>query len=155
MAKSTINWPKSLPPGLQAGRSYRRQSPNERSKMASGRAIQRRVYPGAPWYGQISWLMSDVQAQAFMGWARDVLMDCNYWFNSPLRTPLGYGMHSVRIVDHYDGPSMAGPGLWSFSAEVEFDDGPLIPVGEGEFPDDVVQSSIFDLTMNKEWPTNE
>ena len=152
MAKSNINWPNSLPPGLQAGRSYRRQSPNERSKMASGRAIQRRVYPGAPWFAQVSWLMRDAQAQAFMGWARDVINDCNYWFNCPLRTPLGYNMHSVRIVEYYEGPTNSGPGLWTFNAEIEFDEGPLIPVGEGLFPEEVVNSSLFDINMNKDWP---
>lgn len=87
-----------------------------------------------------------------MGWIRDVTQDCVYWFNCPLKTPLGYNMHSVRIVDFYAGPAIAGPDLWSFSAELEFDEGPLIPVGEGLFPDDVVNSGIFDITMNRNWP---
>lgn len=152
MATSDINYPKSLPAGLQSGRQYRRTSPNKRTKMGTGRELQRRKWPNAPWFGQVSWLMTDAQAQAFMGWCRDVLNDCNNWFNCPLRTPLGYNMHSVQIVDFYAGPFIAGPGLWNFTAELQFDQGPLIPVGEGEFPDEVAGSKIFDITMNRNWP---
>jgi hypothetical protein len=96
--------------------------------------------------------MNNGEAQAFMAWARDVLNDCNYWFNFPLKTPLGYNLHAVRIVNFYTGPSIAGPNLWSLSAEVEFDEGPLAPLGEGEFPDDIAYSELFDITMNRNWP---
>lgn len=152
MAKSNINYPKSLPPGLQSGRQYRRTSPNKRTKMGTGRELQRRKWPNAPWFGDVSWLMNDAQAQAFMAWCRDVLGDCNNWFNCPLRTPLGYNMHSVRIVEHYGGPFIAGPGLWSFTAQLEFDQAPLVAVGEGEYPDEIVYSGLFDITMNRNWP---
>lgn len=152
MATSNIDYPKGLPPGLQSGRSYRRTSPNKRTKMSTGRELQRRRWPNSPWFAQVSWLMRDAQAQAFMAWCRDKLDDCNYWFNCPLRTPLGYNMHSVRIVDHYSGPSIAGPGLWSISAELEFDEGPLAPVGDGLYPEEILASSLFDINMNKDWP---
>ena len=152
MAKSNIHWPAVLPPGLQSGREYRRESPNKRSKMTTGRQLQRRAKPGAPWYARVTWLMDNGEAQAFMAWARDILGDCNYWFNFPMKTPLGYNLHSVRIVNHYSGPSIAGPNLWSFSAEVEFDEGPLAPLGDGEFPGDLVYTELFDITMNRNWP---
>jgi hypothetical protein len=151
MAQTNITWPKSLPPGLQAGREYRRQSPNQRSQMATGRSIQRRKFPSAPWFADIAWLMTGAQAQAFQAWARDVLNDCNYWFLMPLKTPMGYNLHAVRIVNHYSGPSIAGPDLWNLSAEVEFDKEPLAPIGDGEYPDEIAYSELFDITMNEKW----
>lgn len=152
MALSDINYPKGLPAALQSGREYRRNSPNRRSTMASGRSLQRRAYPNAPWFAQVSWLMTDVQAQAFMGWCRDYLNDCVYWFNMPMRTPLGFGMRAVQIVDFYTGPSIAGPGLWSFSAQLELDSGPLVSMDETEWIDEILGSEIFDITMNRNWP---
>lgn len=155
MATSNIDWPKVFPYGLQSGREYRRTSPNKRTRMGTGRELQRRKWPNAPWYCRVTWLMTDAQAQAFQAWARDKLGDCILWFNMPLRTPLGLNMHAVRIVDFYDGPTEAGPNLWTIGAELEFDKEPLAPVGEGEFPEEIAGSEIFDITMNRNWPKND
>lgn len=147
-------YPTSLPPGLKAGTAYRRESPNLRSKMASGRYIQRRARPDAPWFVRKQWLFTDGEAQAFMAWCRDVLEDCNRFFQFPVRSPLGFNYHLVRIVDHYEPPEHAGPGLWTITAELEFDKEPLAPVGDGEFPDELAGSEIFDITMNRIWHAN-
>lgn len=120
--------------------------------MATGTAIQRRAHPDAPWFVRNQWLFTGAQAQAFQAWCRDVLEDCNKYFYFPVRSPLGFNLHLVRIVDHYDGPVEAGPNLWSITAELEFDEAPLAPVGEGEFPDEIAGSEIFDITMNRIWP---
>lgn len=151
MAKTNITWPKSLPAGLK-GRNFQRQSPNRRTRMASGSAIQRRAFPGAPWSTKVTWLMTDGQAQAFMAWVRDVLKDGVYWFNCPLRSPLGYNLHAVRIVEFYDDVTDSGPGLWTISATVELDEEPLAPVGQGEWPDELAYTSQFDITMNRTLP---
>lgn len=120
--------------------------------MATGRAIQRRAHPDAPWFVSKQWLFNDGQAQAFMAWCRDVLGDCNKYFQFPVRSPLGFNYHLVRIVDHYDGPVEAGPNLWTISAELEFDEAPLAPIGDGEWPDELAATEIFDITMNRNWP---
>lgn len=96
--------------------------------------------------------MTSGQAQAFMAWVRDVLKDGVYWFNCPLRTPLGYNLHAVRIVDFYDDVTEAGPGLWIVSAGLELDEAPIAPIGEGEWPDELAYTELFDINMNRIWP---
>lgn len=145
-------YPSVLPVALQRGRSYKTTSTIKRSTMTTGRALQRKRYPDVPTYAKVEWKFNSAQTQAFEGWCRDAIGDCTDWFLYPIRTPLGFGLHTVRFTDIYDGPHDAGPDLWSLSAELEFLNRPLIPVGEGLFPDDVVNSKIFDITMNRKWP---
>jgi hypothetical protein len=115
--------------------------------------MQRKRYPDVPTFAKIEWLFNSAQAQAFQGWCRDAIADCSAWFDCPLRTPLGYNLHTVRFTDIYDGPREAGRDLWKFSGELEFLNRPLVPVGEGLFPDDIVNSKLLDLTINRELPT--
>lgn len=147
-------YPSSLPLGLKSGSAFQRTSPNRRSTMVTGRALQRRAFPDAPWFVNKQWLFTDGQAQAFQAWCRDVLGDCNSYFLFPVRSPLGLNKHLVRIVDFYSPPEDAGPGLWRISATLEFDSGPLAPVGDGEYPDELAYSEILDITMNRSWPGN-
>jgi hypothetical protein len=127
----------------------------KRSLLATGRAKQRRLYTDVPTYAKISWLLTDEQTQLFEGFCRDALKDCVNWFVVPLRTPLGLGGHTVRFTDGYDGPADAGPGLWRISGELEFLKRPLIPVGEWEFPGDILFSKLLDKTINVEWPKHD
>jgi hypothetical protein len=145
-------YPVGLPLGLQSGRSYRTTSNVKRSPLATGRAKQRRLYTDVPTYGKISWLLNDEETQLFEGWCRDAIKDCVDWFEMPLRTPLGLGGHTVRFTDGYDGPDDAGPSLWRISAELEFLKRPLIPIGEWQFPEEILKSALFDITMNRTWP---
>jgi hypothetical protein len=148
----TIYYPAGLPRGRHSGRSYQLVSPLLRSDLVSGRAIQRRRFTSVPQGANINWLFSDVQAQAFEAWWRDQLIDGAQWFECPLDTPMGYYLYTCRFTDVYKGPSRAGPNLWAYSAELELRERAVPPVGEGEFPDDILYSEIFDLTINKEWP---
>lgn len=146
-------YPSVLPNGLQSGRAYNTTSTIKRSTMVTGRALQRKKYPDVPTYVTISWMFNSAETQAFEGWFRDVINDGASWFNCPLKTPLGLDRHTVRFTDTYKGPSLVGPDQWSVSGELEMLKRPLVPAGEGEFPEDIVESKIFDLTMNREWPT--
>jgi hypothetical protein len=123
-----------------------------RSSLASGRARQRRKFTSVPQYAKISWLFTDLQGQAFEAWWRDQLVDGALWFEMPLKTPMGVYSHDCRFTGVYSGPSEVGPHLWSYSAELELRFRAAPPVGEGEFPDDILYSELFDLTINKEWP---
>jgi hypothetical protein len=97
-------------------------------------------------------LFSSLEGQAFEAWWRDQLVDGALWFECPLKTPLGVFAHDCRFTEVYSGPSIVGPDLWEYSAELELRERAAPPVGEGDFPDDILYSEIFDLTINKEWP---
>jgi hypothetical protein len=148
----TIFYPSGLPVGLKSGRSYQLVSPLQRSQLESGRARQRRRFTSVPQMASISWLFNDVQGQAFEAWWRDQLIDGSQWFECPLDTPLGYQQLTCRFTGPYSGPSVVGPDLWAYSAELELRERAVPPVGEGEFPEDILYSELFDLTINREWP---
>lgn len=148
----TIYYPAGLPRGRHSGRSYQLVSPLLRSDLVSGRAIQRRRFTSVPQGASINWLFNDVQGQAFEAWWRDQLKDGAQWFECPLDTPMGYHLYTCRFTDVYKGPSRAGPNLWAYSAELELRERAVPPVGEGEFPEDILYSELLDLTINQEWP---
>lgn len=148
----TIFYPQGLPRGLHAGRAYQLQSPLMRSDLVSGRARQRRRFTSVPEYAKISWLFTDVQGQAFEAWWRDQLVDGSEWFECPLDTPMGFYDYTCRFTDVYSGPSRVGPNLWQYSAELELRVRAVPDTGEGFFPDDILYSELFDLTINREWP---
>lgn len=148
----TIYYPAGLPRGRHSGRSYQLVSPLLRSDLVSGRAIQRRRFTSVPQGANINWLFNNVQGQAFEAWWRDQLKDGAQWFECPLDTPMGYSLYTCRFTDVYKGPSRAGPNLWAYSAELELRERAVPPVGEGEFPEDILYSELLDLTINQEWP---
>lgn len=149
-----ILYPDLLPRGLHNGRTYQTVSPLKRSELASGRARQRRNFTSVPTMASITWIFSSVQAQVFEAWWRDQLIDGSQWFECPLETPLGYQDYTARFTDIYKGPSRLGPLLWSFSAELELRERPILAPDWGEFPEFVIEQSIIDIAMNREWPLN-
>lgn len=148
----TIYYPAGLPRGRHSGRTYQLVSPLLRSNLVSGRAMQRRRFTSVPQGASINWLFSDIQGQAFEAWWRDQLTDGAQWFECPLDTPLGYAEYTCRFTDVYSGPDRVGPNLWAYSAELELRNRAVPDVGEGDFPEDILLSGIFDLTINIEWP---
>jgi hypothetical protein len=148
----TIYYPQGLPRGRHSGRSYQLVSPLLRSNLVSGRAMQRRRFTSVPQGASINWFFTDIQGQTFEAWWRDQLKDGAQWFECPLDTPMGYANYTCRFTDVYSGPSRAGPNLWAYSAELELRNRAAPDAGEGEFPEDILLSGIFDLTINVEWP---
>ncbi len=114
--------------------------------------MQRRKFTSVPQGASVQWLFSDVQGQAFEAWWRDALKDGAAWFEMKLRTPMGLEYHTCRFTGVYSGPAFVGNNIWSYTGELELRFRAVPPVGEGEFPDDIVLSEIFDLTINREWP---
>lgn len=145
-------YPENLPRGLHSGRTYQLVNPLQRTELSSGRARQRRRFTSVPEGASVSWLFSAGEGQAFAAWWRDVLIDGSLWFECPLSTPLGYSLYTARFTGVYSGPSRVGPNQWSYSAELELLERAAPPRGEGLFPDDIIYSEIFDLTINREWP---
>lgn len=101
---------------------------------------------------RITWLFTDAQGQAFEAWWRDQLVDGAQWFQVLLKTPLGVTPHLCRFTGPYEGPSLVGPNLWTYSGELELRERAVLPVGEGLFPEDILYTELFDLTINREWP---
>ena len=149
-----ILYPAGLPRGLHNGRTYQTVSPLKRSDLASGRARQRRNFTSVPTMAQINWIFNSAQAQAFEAWWREQLVDGSQWFECPLETPLGYQDYTARFTDIYSGPNRLGPLLWSFSAELELRERPILPKDWGLIPDFVAEQAIFDIAMNDKWPLN-
>lgn len=151
----TIYYPEGLPRGLHASRSYQLVSPLMRTELSSGRARQRRRFTSVPMFARIGWIFNDLQATTFEAWWRDSLIEGSMWFECPLDTPRGYELYTCRFADVYEGPSRVGPNLWSYSAELEMLERPGLPVGWGEFPEFILQASIFDVAVNDYWPDHD
>lgn len=145
-------YPEGLPRGLHSGRKYQLVNPLMRTPLSTGRARQRRRFTSVPEGVSVGWIFNGVQGQAFEAWWRDVLIDGSLWFECPLDHPMGYSLYTSRFTGVYEGPSRVGPDLWAYNAELELKERAAPPVGEGEFPDDILYSELLDITINKEWP---
>lgn len=148
----TIFYPEGLPLGLHSGRTYQTVSPLLRSDLESGRARQRRRFTDTPTLAAINWFFTDTQARLFELWWRVTLVDGSEWFECPLKTPLGVEFHKCRFTDIYKGPSLVGPDIWSYSAELELEKRPVLPNDWSLLPSFVLNPEIFDYAMNREWP---
>ena len=148
-----IDYPQSLPWPTREGYEINHVQPFRRTTMDSGRAMQRKRFSKVPSMFNVSWVFTDSnQAAAFEAWFRDALNDGVAWFNSPLKTPIGSGMYVCRFTEMYAGPTLVGLCAWRVSAVLELWERPLLPVGSGLFPDYIVNASILDVAMNREWP---
>ncbi|EJO7683703.1 hypothetical protein NUL40_004216 [Escherichia coli] len=155
MAKTTsINYPNEyLPIPLQEGFGMKPVSPLLRTELTSGRARQRRLYTSTPTQASVAWLFTDPQAQLFEAWYRDTITDGADWFNMPLRSPLGNtDIYVCRFTDIYEGPTIEGGNYWRYTATLELWDRPVLAPGWADFPDYIINSSIIDIALNREWP---
>jgi len=142
-----------LPLPLQDGYGFKPISPLIRTQMTSGRARQRRRYTSTPTQASVTWMFTtDAQAQLFEAWYRDIISDGAAWFLMRLQTPRGVENYKCRFTDIYEGPTLVAPIYWQFSATLELWERPILPPGWAEFPDFVVNQSIIDLALNREWP---
>lgn len=153
MITTSINYPSGLPYPTREGYSVKYTSPLLRTNMASGRAIQRRMFTTVPAIYNVTWVFtSDTDAAAFEAWFRDSLLDGAEWFNCPMKTPIGLGNYVCRFTDIYQGPNPYGTCAWAVRAELEMFERPLMEEGWGEFPDFITDADIFDIAMNDRWP---
>lgn len=147
-----IVYPAGLPLGLKGTRSVQLVDPTMRSQLTSGRSRVRRKASFVPETYKFSWIFTDLEAQAFIAWYRDQLIDGVQWFDMPIDTPMGLMSYPARFFGVYSGPNPISNTLWSISADIELRERAAPPIGEGEFPQEILDSFIFDLTMNREWP---
>lgn len=148
-----IEYPEGLPLPLREGYAFQAVSPMVRSDLQSGRARQRRRFTSVPTMASVSWLLDDAQAQLFEAWWEDALISGTEWFECPLKTPEGIQNYAARFTDIYSGPNLTGRSHWRFTAELELRERPILAPGWGSIlPDYILFSSIFDQSMNREWP---
>ena len=149
---ATIDFPAGLPLPLRNGYDTNHVSPMMRTEMQAGRARQRRRYTSVPTMVSVSWIMTDQQAQLFEGFFRWTLVDGTEWFNLTLLTPMGLKPYEARFAEMYNGPTLTGRDLWTFTAELEIKDRQTIADGWPAFPEFVLGSDIIDKALNMEWP---
>lgn len=150
---ATVDYPDGLPTPARAGYAIQHTSPFMRTEMTTGRARQRRTFTSVPSTAQLSWLLTNAQAQVFEAWFRDSITDGADWFNITLTTPVGkLAPYECRFAAMYDGPALVGLDHWRFTAEVEMRERPVLPRGWGDFPEFIMGSDIIDQALNREWP---
>lgn len=145
-------YPASLPPPLKSDRDFQMVDPLISTQYDTGQTRWDRRFTDVPTATPISFLFNDAQCQAFQAWYRDVLKHGMLWFVLPLRSPIGRNDEECHFVQGYSGPTRVGFDRWRITAQIVLRRIPLPPIGEGEFPDDIVYSELLDLTINREWP---
>lgn len=150
---TSIDYPSYLPMPLREGYQLNHVSPFARTEMASGRAKQRLMYANTPSMVPVSFLLTDSQAQIFEAWFKYDINGGAAWFNCKLDSPDGRKPYECRFTSMYKGPQLVGKRFWRYAAEFEIVERPVI--GEDDYRlglDDIYYSSIFDITMNQQWP---
>ena len=145
-------WPEQLPLPEQSGYAIQHVSPLQRTEMVSGRARQRRVYTSVPSNVSVQWFLTEQQAQLFESWFRYAIMDGADWFLLPLKTPMFTGNCECRFTGIYEGPVLIAYDKWTVSATIEIKERNTITANELYDPQGIIDSDIFDITMNQKWP---
>ena len=145
-------WPEQLPLPEQSGYAIQHVSPLQRTEMVSGRARQRRVYTSVPSNVAVQWFLTEQQAQLFETWFRYAITDGADWFLLPLKTPVGIKHYEARFNGMYDGPVLTSFNKWTFSGTLEIRERNTITANELLDPQGVIDSDIFDITVNQKWP---
>lgn len=146
-------YPDSLPPPLKQGRAFQMIDPLVSTPFDSGQMRWDRQFTDVPTETPVAFIFTDAQAQAFEAWYRDQLNSGALWFDLPLKSPVGRRDEQAHFLRGYAGPMRHGYDRWRFEAVIRLRRMPLPPMGEGNFPDDIVYSELFDQTINQEWPT--
>lgn len=147
------SYPEGLPCALHEGYGFKPVNNILRTEMQSGRARQRLEFRNVPTFVDLSWYMTDPQAQLFESWAANIVGAG--WFDIPLRTPNGpEEVKTVRFTRPPEGPTLVGSKLWLFRSDsVEVRDRELVdPDWVILLPDYILHSDIFDKAVNWEKP---
>lgn len=149
---ASIDYPAGLPVPLRSGYGMQHVSPLMRTDLESGRARQRRRFTSTPIIAGVTWLMTQVQAQAFEAWFRWTLSDGAEWFNTRLSTPLGLQPYECRFAGMYSGPELVGVDRFRFSADLEIRERQTLPADYALLPSMILDQGIIDRALNQEWP---
>lgn len=146
-------YPSGLPAALKADRAFEMVDPLVSTPFDNGQMRWDVRFTDVPTVTPVSWIFSDVQFQAFGAWYRDQIRNGADWFEMPIRTPNGRSVEQCHFLTKYSGPARLGYDRWRVQGQLMLRRLPLPLIGEGEFPDDILTSGIFDITINEEWPS--
>ncbi|MGP9834205.1 hypothetical protein [Marinobacter sp. NSM] len=150
---TTIDFPKMLPTPHRSGYGLKSGPTFARTEMASGRAKQRPLNKVVPTVVPVTFLLTQEQAQIFEGWFNYEIAYGTAWFNCKLDSPMGLRDYECRFTEMYSGPERIGVRHWRYTAQFEIVERPTVSEEEYLYGrDDILYSSIFDITMNQEWP---
>lgn len=150
---TTIDFPKTLPLPQRAGYALSPAPTFARTTMASGRAKQRPVNRVVPTMVPVAFILTEEQAQIFEGWFNYEIAYGTAWFNCKLDSPMGLRPYECRFTEMYQGPERIGVRHWRYTAQFEIVERPTVSEEEYLYGrDDILYTSIFDITMNQEWP---
>ncbi|WP_375058421.1 hypothetical protein [Zobellella sp. DQSA1] len=144
-------YPSQLPMPDLPGYALQPVSPFRRTPMASGRGRRRRMFTSVPVHTPLTITMTLPQFQLFEGWFRWTISDGADWFMGWAKTSLGVGRYEMAFVDIYQAIPLSA-WEWQVSATMEIRERQTIGEIESQFPDIIINQSLFDRTMNKHWP---
>lgn len=147
----SFTYPEGLPHPLRDGYGFQPQNNILRTPLQNGRARQRVPFTSVPDYATWTFHMrTQGQAQLFRAWSKLVGAA---WFNITFTSPEGLIEQEARFVETPTGPYRNGVSFWTYEASVEVRDRfTLDPEWAELLPDYVLESDIFDLIPNREWP---
>ena len=149
-----VRFPEALPSPLLSGKKARKIDGVERTQMQSGRTFSRLVFDDTPTDITLSWYLTQAEAFLFEQWHREAIKSGALEFIMPITMSDGLRDRVVKFMDMYDGPNKIAPRIWQISAPVQMRDqvGEGIDPGWWEFPQWIEYASLFDITMNRNWP---
>lgn len=150
---ATIDFPSELPAAIREGYNTNHVSPFKRTGMASGRAKQRRTFTSVPTMADVTWRLSEYEARVFEAWFRYDVNDGTDWFNTTLKTPMGYQPYECRFADIYEGPRLTDEDFWTVRAQLEIRERQILTKDwyeYGRFA--LTDADIIDTALNREWP---
>lgn len=145
-------YPNGLPAAQKADRAFKLVDPLVSTASDNGQTRWDRRFTDTPASTPVSWIFSDLEFQVFGAWYRDAIRSGAEWFEMPLSSPSGRHVEQCHFVAGYDGPTRLGYNRWRVGASLVLRRMPLPDVGEGNFPEDILTSELFDKTINLEWP---
>lgn len=152
-----IDFPAILPCGIREGYALELVQPFARTEMASGRAKQRQTFDNVPEMATVSWIFTPQEGMFFESWFRYTIRNGTDWFNVDLRTTMdgrddpGVSSYECRFTSVYK-KAPEGAYDWRFTANLELRYRETLDEEWLEFPEYVLESSLIDIAMNREWP---
>lgn len=151
-----VAFPSQLPLPSREGYQLRHVDPMVRTRLASGRARQRRRFTSVPTEIPVSWVFTNLEMRLFEIWYKDDaenlgIEDGTLWFTTKLQTPLGIMDYRARFTGIYRA-ELVGVDYWRVTAELEMYERQTLPKGSLLFPDYILHPDILDVAMNELWP---
>lgn len=145
-------YPDSLPLGLRAERSFQMVDPLVSTSSDNGQTRWVRRFTDVPTSSPFTWLLSELECQAFEGWYQQTLKDGAEWFQMRVRSAVGLRLEECHFIRAYSGPTRVAADLWKIEAPLLLRRRPIPVANDGAFPDEILASKIFDKTINWELP---